>query len=210
MPIATRYLLLCKVLADRGAYARALEIAGKAANSYPDSYEILIAKAAMEMKLHYFSAAAVTSRKAAAMHPSTETKRDLALALWRSGDRTGAVSQFEDAIRKYPRDAQTLQEYGTLLLEDATAENKARAVTVLKQAIAMNGSSVEARYQLANIALEENRLPEALEHLEKAIQAEPDDNRLHFTLSRVYRRLGREADAESEMQKYQKLKKSVE
>ncbi len=51
---------------------------------------------------------------------------------------------------------------------------------------------------------------EALEHLEKAIQAEPNDNRLHFTLSRVYRRLGREADADSEMQKYQKLKKSVE
>jgi tetratricopeptide (TPR) repeat protein len=162
------------------------------------------------MKLNYFSAAAATSKKAAAMHPSAETKRELAVALWRSGERPAAISQFEDAIRKYPRDAQTLQEYGTLLLEDATAENKARAVAVLKQAIAMNGSSVEARYQLANVALEENRLPDALEHLEKAIRADPDDNRLHFTLSRVYRRLGREADAESEMQKYQKLKKSVE
>ncbi len=42
------------------------------------------------------------------MHPSAETKRELAVALWRSGDRPGAISQFEDAIRKYPRDAQTL------------------------------------------------------------------------------------------------------
>ena len=201
------YLLLCKVLADRKAYTRALEIAAEAARTFPDSGEVLSTKGAVEMKLEYYSAAAGTLKKAAAMHPSSETRRELAVAEWRAGDRRQAISEFEDAIRQFPRDARTCEVYGTLLLEDALPENRARAAAVLKQAIAVDDSSVEARYQLANLALEDGNPQAALEHLEKAVRAEPDDSRLHFTLSRVYRRLGRNSDADREMDNYRRLKK---
>ena len=201
------YLLLCKVLADRKAYTRALEIAAEAARAFPDSGEVLSTKGAMEMKLEYYSAAAGTLKKAAAIHPSSESRRELAVAEWRAGDRRQAISEFEDAIRQFPRDARTCEVYGTLLLEDASPENRARAAAVLKQAVAVDDSSVEARYQLANLALEDGNPQAALEHLEKAVRAAPDDSRLHFTLSRVYRRLGRNSDADREMDNYRRLKK---
>jgi len=65
---------------------------------------------------------------------------------------------------------------------------------------------VEARYQLANIELADGNLQSALEFLQRAIKLEPNDSRLHFALSRVYRRLGRDSDADTEMAAYQKLK----
>jgi protein O-GlcNAc transferase len=203
-------LLLCKVLADRADYTRALQVAAGVAQAHPDSYEALSTRGAMELKLQYFSAAVSTLTKAAEMHPSAETKRELALATWRAGNRQQAISEFEAAIRQFPRDARTYEEYGTLLIEDASPESKHRAADLFKHAVALDGSAVEARFQLANMALADGQLQAALVYLEKAIQSAPDDSRLHFALSRVYRRLGRDSEAGRELAAYQRLKKPVE
>lgn len=203
------YLLLCKLLADHGAYDRALQAAKGALQDFPGSYQMLSAKAAIEMKLQFFSDAAASYEKAAAMHPSAEATRDLALAKWRSGDRKQAAALFEQGIRQFPRDAETCQQYGTLLLEDASPENKVRAEELLKRAVSLNDAAVEAHYQLANIDLENGKPDAAAEHLVKAIRSVANDSRFHFALSRAYRRMGRDADAGKEMQIYQKLKASA-
>ena len=200
------YLLLCKVLADRGAYDKALHFANEAVQAFPESDEALSTKASIEMKLNYFSQAMTSSQKAVRLRPCAETKRELAMAEWRAGARQQAINEFEQTIRQFPRDARTLVEYGTLLLEDGSPENKGHAIELLKQAIVADDSSVEARYQLANIELADGKLQPALEFLERAIKLEPDDSRLHFAISRVYRRLGRNSDADQEMASYQKLK----
>lgn len=201
------YLLLCKVLADRGDHIRALHVAAEAAEKFPDSYEALSTKGAMEMKLQYFSAAAGTLKKAAELHPSSQAQRELALAEWRAGNRAQAIARFEEAIRQFPRDAETYQTYGTLLLEDASPDGRIRASALFQHAVEVDAAAVEAHFQLANLALADGRLPEALQHLETAIQSAGGDSRLHFALSRVYRRMGREADADREMAEYRRLKK---
>lgn len=199
------YLLLCKLRADRGAYAQALQSATEAARAFPNSGEVLSTKGAMEMKLQYFSAAVNSLRRAAALHPSAETKRELALAEWRAGSRRQAASAFEDTIRQFPRDAELFQVYGTLLLEDGAPEGRRHAIELLKRATAIDKFAVEALYNLGNLALTDGQLQPASEYLERAIQADPGQSRLHFALSRTYRRLGRASEADSEMQKYQKL-----
>ncbi|HUJ22651.1 MAG TPA: tetratricopeptide repeat protein [Bryobacteraceae bacterium] len=200
------YLLLCKLVADRGAYDQALAIAAQGTNAFPDSYEVLSTKASLEMKLQYFSEAVTSFQRATTLHASPEMKRDLALAEWRAGNRKQAISNFEETIRQSPGDAQTLQVYGTLLLEDGSPEAKQRAIELLKKAIAADNSSVEARYQLANVELADGKPQPALQYLESAIKLDPNDSRLHFAMSRVYRRLGRDSDADKEMESYQKLK----
>ena len=200
------YLLLCKVLADKGAYDKALRVANEAVQTFPDSDEALSTKASLEMKLSYFSQAVTSSQKAARMHPCAATKRELAMAEWRAGARQQAITEFEQTIRQFPRDAQTRVEYGTVLLEDGSPETRGRAIELLKQAIVADDSSVEARYQLANIELADGRLEPALEFLARAIKLEPNDSRLHFAISRVYRRLGRSSDAAKELASYQELK----
>jgi tetratricopeptide (TPR) repeat protein len=202
------YVLLCNVLAGRGANTEALQHAADAANLYPDSAEVFSTKAGLEMKLQNYSAAVGSFQRAEALKPSTETQRELALAEWRAGDKQRAAADFEKVISRYPRDAEARQVYGTLLLEDGSAEGKSRAIVLFKQATAIDPSSVEALYNLGNLALADGELKQAAEYLEKAVQSDASQSRLHFALSRVYRRMGRASDADSEMQKYQNLKQA--
>ncbi len=200
------YLLLCKVLAERGAFDGALRVAAEAVQAFPNSDEAFSTKASIEMKLQYFSQAVTSFQNAARLHPCVETKRDLAMAEWRAGARQQAIIEFEQTIRQFPGDAQARVEYGTALLEDGSPETKGHAIELLKQAIVADDSSVEARYQLANIELADGKLQPALQYLESAIRLEPNDSRLHFAISRVYRRLGRISDADTDLASYQELK----
>jgi len=200
------YVLLCRMLSAEGSDLRALQLATQGAGAFPDSSEILSTKGSIELKLQYFKDAAASYERAAALKDSADVKRGLATAQWRAGMRERAVATFEQSMRQYPRDARICEVYGSLLLEDGTSENKSRAVDLLKHALALDDSAVEARYQLANLELAEGNAQQAMQYLEKAIKLDPNDSRLHFALSRVYRRLGRDSDATKETETYQKLK----
>ena len=205
---ATRdgYVLLCRILSEEGADIRALRIAGQAAQAFPDSAEVLSTKGSIELKLQYFNDAAASYERAATIQDSAEIERGRATAQWKAGMHDKAVSVFEEAIRKYPRDAQMYLAYGTVLLDAGSAPSKAKATDLLKHALTLDDSLVEPRYQLANIELADGNPEQARSYLERAIQLEPNESRLHFALSRVYRRLGREAGANNETATYQKLK----
>jgi len=201
------YVLLCKVLVDQGADIRALRFAAQAAQAFPDAYDAVSMKGSLEMKLRYYNEAVASYEKAVKLKPeSAGAKRDLASAQWRAGMRERAVLAFEQAMRQFPRDAMTYQVYGTLLVEDATPEARSHAAGLFERAIALDNSSAESRYQLANIEMEDGQPERALPHLASAIKLDPQDSRFHFALSRVYRRLGHSSEADKEMEIYQKLK----
>ena len=200
------YVLLCRILSAEGSDVRALRIAGQAAQAYPHSAEVLSTKGSIELKLQYFNDAVASYEKAAALKESPEAAQGRATAQWKAGMRDRAAAAFEEAIQKYPRDAQVYQAYGSVLLEDGSPQSKEKAVDLLKHALTLDDSLVESRYQLANIELAAGNPEQARSYLERAIQLNRNDSRLHFALSRVYRRLGREADANNETATYQKLK----
>ena len=201
------YVLLCRILVDQGADTRALRLAAQAAQAFPDSYDAVSMKGSLEMKLRYYNEAVASYEKAAVLKPdSAVTKRNFATAQWRAGMRERAVAAFAQAIKQSPRDAVTYQVYGTLLLEDATPEARSHAAGLFERAIALDNSSAESLYQLANIEMEDGKPERALLHLESATKLDTRDSRFHFALSRVYRRLGRSSEADREMEIYQKLK----
>jgi tetratricopeptide (TPR) repeat protein len=203
---AEAYVLICKILADRGEQTRALQIATEGEQAIPDSYEVVSTKASLEMKLRYYSEAVASREKAVRLHESPEAKRDLALAEWRAGMRKQAVEEFEGTMRQFAGDARTYEVYGTLLLEEESPDTRPRAGELLKQAISLDGSSVEARYQLASLEITDGKPELALPYLQAAIKLDPRDSRLHYAMSRACRRLGRTADADKEMELYRKLK----
>jgi tetratricopeptide (TPR) repeat protein len=200
------YLLLCRILNERGTANRALQIAARGAQAFPDSSEILSIKGSLETKLQSFNEAVATYEKAARLHDSAGSRTALAAAEWRAGMRERSAATFEEAFRRFPREAQTYEVYGTLLLEDAATENKSRAIGLLKKAIYLDATAAEPCYQLGNVELENGRPEQALSYLESAVKLAPQDSRAHYALSRVYRRLGRESDAAGETDAYQKLK----
>ena len=200
------YVLLCTMVSERGANLNALTVANRGAQVFPESSEVMFLKGTIEFKLQYFNDAIASYEKAAKLKDSGGARRGLASALWKAGQRERAASAFEQAIHQFPNDARTYQVYGTLLLEDGAPENRAHAVDLLKRALALDDSAVDPRYELANLELTDGHAEQAREYLEKAIELAPKNSRLHFALSRAYRRLGREADANKEMETYQKLK----
>jgi len=200
------FQLLCSLLHAGGDDVRALQFAGQSVRAYPDSAESLLTKASLELRLQYYNDAVASYQKADALQPSPEAETGLATAHWKTGDRERATSTFEQAMVRFPHDARLCETYGALLAEEPSASTKARAITLLKRALALNEAAVEPRYQLANFALAEDHPEEARAYLQKAIELNPSDSRLHFALSRVYRRLNLEAEAARETATYQKLK----
>ncbi len=195
-----------RVAMEAHNYPLALDFETEAANRLRDSYQVFSMKASAELKLRYYSQAVLSAERAVQLHSSIDTQRQLAEARWRSGDKVRAELEFENLIRQSPKDAATPEIYGTLLLQDGPPGERMKAIRFLKQALALNGASVEAQYQLANVELTGGNLESAKVYLERAIKTEPDDARLHFALSRLYQRLDRATEAEREMQQYQRLK----
>jgi len=200
------YVLLCTMVSERGSNIDALAVANRGAQTFPDSSEVFFVKGSIELKLQYFNDAVASYEKVIKLKDSSGARRGLATALWQAGLRERAASAFEQAMRQFPQDSRTYQVYATLLLDEGLPESKVRAVDLLKHALELNDSAVEPRLQLANLELENGNPEQARAYLERAIQVAPKDSRLHFALSRAYRRLNREADANKEMEIYQKLK----
>ena len=59
---------------------------------------------------------------------------------------------------------------------------------------------------VGDAAQQQGNAQQAAAYLKKAVQLAPKDSRLHYSLSRAYRRLNRPAEAAKETALYQKLK----
>lgn len=210
---ADGYVLLSKALADEGAISQALNVAQEGDLAFPNRHEVLVLEGTLQMQLRYFNDAVVSYGKAVNLHASAEynieDNRDLATAYWRSGMREQAAARFDEILRRYPDDGATCETYGTLLLEDGLIENESRAVNLLKRSIDLSDSA-DARLQLANLELAKSNPNGALRYLERAVQIAPKDSRVHFALSRAYGRLGRNAEAEKEIEIYRQLKQAAQ
>ena len=87
---------------------------------------------------------------------------------------------------------------------------KAKAVSLLKNALAFDGSLAESHYQLGNLALDDGDLPLATKHLETASRLKPAGSKIHFALARAYKRAGRSEQAAQEVAVFQRLKSEEE
>jgi tetratricopeptide (TPR) repeat protein len=68
------------------------------------------------------------------------------------------------------------------------------------------GTLTEAHYQLGELALARGQAQIALIHLERSAKRSPASAKIHFALSRAYRRLGKNEEAAKQTALYQKLK----
>ncbi len=172
-----------------------------------ESADLLLAKGSLEFQRQYYSDAALSYSRALELKPSSlEAKRGLAAALWCAGDLAKAGEQWEAIVREFPNDSLTLTVYAALLLESGSPEKVKRGMGLLRQAIAANPSLAEARFQLGLGELAQGDTALALSCLKAALRLNPQDSRIHYAMSRAYRRLGDADSAARELAIYHGIK----
>jgi Flp pilus assembly protein TadD len=138
-----------------------------------------------------------------------EAWRGLAVAQFAAGMTGEALATFEKGLKQFPQDPLHYQEYAITLfkLAETGDENaEARALDLMRTAMTMDGSLSQPSYYLGNLALQRGRASEALQYLEAAARLDHTNSKIHYALSRAYRRLGRGEDAAKEQRLYQELK----
>lgn len=111
-----------------------------------------------------------------------------------------AEDEYKAAIRVNPFDALSWRQLGGILEEKGdykTAEEN------YQKALALQPKDSDARTGLAIVLITLNRTNEALSLLEDAVKDDPTNLVAHYRLSMLYRRGGRTAEAQREMETFQ-------
>lgn len=206
----TNYLELGNALLADRRIVPALELAKRTVNAFPDTSGAFILKGQVELAALHFTDSIDSFTRALQIEPvSSDAMIGLARAQGGAGMNEQAKTTLDRAIKKFPEKAPFELELAELLLKEAERGKKdaeARAEELLKSAIARDEGLAEAHYQLGNLALRRGNPSKALVYLQSAAKLEPQSAKVHFALSRAYRRLGQDQEATRQAALYDKLK----
>jgi tetratricopeptide (TPR) repeat protein len=204
------YLDLGSILLAERRVGPALELARRTTGAFPQSPRAYSQQGSAELAAEQFHDAVESFTRSLKLD---ENSMDATIGLAKAQAGAGLNSQakitLESAIRRVPKTAAFELELALLLLKETEAGNasaQTRAEQLLHAAMEHDDELVEAHYQLGEMALRRGRGAEALVHLEKAASLAPRSAKVHFALSRAYRRLGKNAEASKEMELYETLK----
>ena len=207
----TNYVDLIKVLEAHDFLQVALDAANRTATLFPTSAEVFNLKASVETRLYQFTDAITSYKHSVEVQPSdVESWLGLGRAQASAGLISDATSTFTTALERFPKETRLKVAYAEMLLNHPDAADRTSSISaekLLRQAIAGDPNNPEAFFELGKIELRDARLTDACQHLERAAKLLPQSSQVHFVLSRAYRRLNRTADAQRELETYQRLKK---
>jgi len=164
------------------------------------------------MQTSQFTNAVASYRRAKELQPGTaEITLGVADAEFAAGMSKEAHSELEAGIRQFPKDARFRIHYAVVLVKEAESGDpqlEAHAEELLKSALKLDPSSVEAHLGLGEIALKNGRVADAQQDYEAAEKLDGGNPKAHFGLSKVYRRLGKAEEASREAKLFQQLEQS--
>jgi tetratricopeptide (TPR) repeat protein len=130
----------------------------------------------------------------------------LALAETEDGQTAAAEASFKQGLKQYPHDAIFDQEYGRMLLGlESDPASQSKAESLFRAAICLDRSLFEPYNELGNLDLRRGRLSQALAELQTAAQLKPNYSQVHYTLFKLYRKLGRREKAATELRVFENL-----
>ncbi|MEO7650164.1 MAG: tetratricopeptide repeat protein, partial [Bryobacteraceae bacterium] len=122
----------------------------------------------------------------------------LGIAQTMAGLSVDGVRTFEAGIKKWPSDAMHYQAYGVLLqrMAETGAAPETQAAAMFRKALELNPALAESHYQLGQMAFSHGEIDKSIEHFLAALQNGEQGGKVHFALSRAYRRAGKPQEAE--------------
>ncbi len=119
------------------------------------------------------------------------------------GGREEARKEYEAALGGNPFDEKSECKLGDLA---ALAGDEKAAAEHYERALKLQPNDPDANVGMAKALMTLNETDKALPLLELALKLDPTNDVAHYRLSTIYRKMGRSADAKSELQEYQKYK----
>jgi len=191
------YLNLVTVCAEGGDFTRAAETAAEARRLFPNSPDVLIVQGAAETLLGHLERAYDDFEAGVRLAPSRADARFfLALTDYKQGKFHEAVAILQRAEKEGIADSDLYYLTAECLVKLDPANNAA-ILQELDRAVDLNPNSVSARTLRGKLLLESGRLQPALKDLELATHRNPDSRAALYNLARVYRALGRTAEAQA-------------
>lgn len=194
-PSLDTLLLLANVLQLEGRYPDVNRILGSKRETYADSPKFLITLAESEYDASIYASARKDIERAILLDGSAfQAHYILGNILVRQGDLNRAIAEYNEAIRLNPNEART---YYQLALVLGRKMDIAGEESTLKQALAANDHYAPAHCELGKLLMGQNRLEEAVNHLNMAVQYNPRSEEAYFLLVRAYTKLGEKDKAEA-------------
>jgi tetratricopeptide (TPR) repeat protein len=189
-------------------YSKVLEAYKEILALDPDSAEadMLAGEALDEMK--DTPAAIEMFRKASKAKPNQPNVHfGLGYLLWTRKQYPEAIAEFQAELNNDPHHAQAL-----LYIADSHVQMNqySDAAPLLEQAIKQDPSLGLAHLDLGIVAVNEGNNDEALREFLAAEKLIPDDVNVHWRLGRLYRAMGRKAEAKAELDKASSITKSAD
>lgn len=206
----SNYVDLATVLMRADLLAPALEASTKAIEVAPGSYDAYRVRGQIQMSQHDFNAAKESYARAAELSKSApEALLDLAGAQAAAGEFQKAAVLLQASIKKYPREAQFYYQWALILIYHShlgQRQSQSQAIALLEKTLALDHSIAGAHYELGNIYLQQDQAAKAVGELQEAEKLNPSDENTHYSLWVGLRKLGRQQEAEEELQSFRKLK----
>jgi tetratricopeptide (TPR) repeat protein len=114
-----------------------------------------------------------------------------------------AAKEFQAELELVPSDADAKFNLGFV---DLQLSKRAEAEKLFQEVIAANPEHASAQYEYGKILMDRGEVEEAIRHLEAAARFNAKADYIHYQLQAAYRKDGRIADADRELDIYKKMK----
>jgi len=203
------YLFVADACSDSQDYALALKVVAVGLRNLPDSARLHYERGIVLSRLDEFDRAKPDFDFVGKAAAGTEIGyiADVQKDLF-EGDTSGAASRAREGIQKGFRSPILLTLLGEALLRSGVTPGQAEfqeAQAVLEQAVAERPNDPSSQIALGRLYLSAGRLEEAITHLEKAKQTQPDRPVIYANLAKAYRRHGNEQAAQQALSTLEKL-----
>jgi Flp pilus assembly protein TadD len=192
-------------LAQQGHYRDGMQMAASAAEKFPDDARVLQMLGYFQTRLQLNRDAVNSYSRALALDPaSSEASAGLGTAQFAAGLEDESVRTLEAGLVRFPEDATHYQALGVVLLRmsEEGRDTRARVQSLFQKALRIDNTLPEAHYELGTIALAENDIGLAKDHLLASERSAPNDSRVHFALARLYRMQGEAQASDREMKAF--------
>jgi len=125
----------------------------------------------------------------------------LGIAYARSSKYAEAAQEFKAELRINPNDSLALWRLGEISLHN----NPQEAVEYLRQAVGLNPDFPQALLAYGRALLRTGETEKAIGEFQRVVKLAPEEDTVHYLLASAYRNLGRQAESEAELSRFQQM-----